>query len=408
MAKKESKKEAKKIAKNLPKPTVKPPSVEKEIKKNPSSGKGNAARKYPSIVDLRLNQLKYAMDEYKVQAAYISYLPNVRYLTNFSGSFAEVIVHGDNIHFFTDYRYERQIQEELYDLPGLKIHITSNIWEYCRKTKIFNEFVTLGFEADKIPYSIAIDIRNKIRPVKFKPAPYLFEPFTQPKGIEELDFIRKACEIAEETYNEVLKIIKVKMSEDELANEIGYISRRLGSEHIPTQVQVTSGERGNIINGKPTDRRLKKNELLMINFSTQYKGFQAEISRTIAIGKATKQQKEMYDVLYEAQEVAMKAVLPGMSGLHYDAIVREFMKSKGCNDYFKHGLGYGIGLSSKEHPYINFANETDLIPEKSVIMVAPGVYTEKFGMRLQDPFIVTSQGGVRLTTPPKELPTIEG
>lgn len=401
MAKKEKKKK-------IVKPTIKPPSVEKEITKIPSNSKGNSAHKYPSIVDLRLNQLKYAMDEYKVQAAYISYLPNVRYLTNFSGSFAEVIVHDDNIHFFTDYRYERQIQDELYDLPGLKIHITSNIWEYCRNTKIFNEFTTLGFEADKIPYSIAIDIRNKIRPVKFKPAPYFFEPFTQPKGIEELDFIRKAYNIAEETYSEILKIIKVKMSEDELANEIGYISRRLGSEYIPTQVLITSGERGNLVNGKPTDKKLKKNELLMINFSTQFNGFQAEISRTIAIGKATKQQKEMYDVLYEAQEVAMKAVLPGMSGLHYDAIVREFIKSKGCNDYFKHGLGYGIGLSSKEHPYINFANEEDLIPEKCVITIAPGVYTEKFGMRLQDPFIVTSQGGIRLTNPPKELPSVEG
>lgn len=357
---------------------------------------------YPEIIDMRLQQLHYAMEEQKVDAAYISYLPNIKYLTNFSGIQAELIVHQGIIHFFTDARYQKQVEEELYDIPGLKIHITNDIWEYCKDT-VFNDFVTLGFEADKIPYSIAIDIRNQIRPVKFKPTPFIFEPFTQAKGKQELKDIQTASEIAEQTYEEILGFIRLKMTEKEIANEIGYISRKLGSEQNPTPIIVTSGERGAFINGMPTDKKIRKNELLMINFSTQYNGFCSEISRTIAINKTTVKQNKMYNALIEAQMLAAKIVVPGMTGEHLDLIVRDYLSKKGFGEFFKHALGYGVGVSTKEHPMLSPTKGSNRIPDKAVLTIAPGVYTKKFGLRVQDLLQVTPTGGQFLTKPREEL-----
>ena len=363
---------------------------------------------YPKIIDMRINQLRYSMYENKVDAAYISYLPNIRYLTNFSGSFAFVIFHDDDMYFFTDERYRMQASEELYDIPGLQIHIIDgDLWDYCRKVGILSKINTLGIEADKIPYSEAIELRNNIRPVKFRPAPFIFEPFTQPKGVEELEYIMKACEIAENTYNAILPKIRLRMSEDEIAAELSYISRQFGSEFTPEPVFVTSGERGKIINGKPTDRKIKKNELLMMNFSTQYKGFCCEISRTIAIGKATKQQMTMYQILVQAQKLAIKNVTPGMAGKHLDSIVRNYFVEQGYAENFMHGLGYGIGLKIKEHPFINPSQNGEMIPDKSVIVVAPGIYTDKFGMRIQDMLKVAIGGGKFLTMAPEELPILD-
>ncbi len=362
---------------------------------------------YPSIIDMRLQQLKFAMDEYKIEAAYISYLPNIKYLTNFSGTQAELIIHKNTIHFFTDSRYAQQIQEELYPLPGLKIHITDDIWKYCRKHSIFKEFNILGFEADKIPYSETIDIRNRIRPVKFKPSPYLFEPFTQPKGKEEFESIQKAAELAQQTYEAIIPKIKTRMTEEELAILTCNIAYELGSQQIMEPIFITSGNRGPIIHGRASEKRLKKNEIVMINYNTAHNGFICELSRTVALAKATKQQQNAYKAIIEAQELAIETVVPGMTGQHLDNVVRDYMKKKKLDRFFPHALGYGIGRKIKEHPFINPMAKDEMIPDKTVLAISPGVYTEKFGMRVQDLIVVSVQGSYRITTPPQELPIIE-
>lgn len=363
---------------------------------------------FPDIVDMRLKQLKFAMDEFKVDAAYISLLSNVQYLTNFSGTKADLIIVGDEVHFFTDSRYEKQVEEELYDIPQMQIHITDDIWHYCREKKILKKFKTLGFEADVISYSRTIEIRNRIRPVKFKPTPYIFEPFTQPKGEQELSDIRKAAEIAEKTYNTVIETVRTRISENELATEIANIARSHGSEQIPKPIFVTSGERGNVIHGRPTEKNIRKNELTMINFTTSYNGFCCELARTFCIGKATKQQQKAYAQIIEAQELTIKTVVPGMTGQYLDKVVREFMHKSKFGKFFPHALGYGIGLNTHEHPYINPLAENEMIPDKTVLAIAPGVYTERFGMRAQDLVLVSVNGAERITNPPKELPIIGG
>jgi Xaa-Pro aminopeptidase len=264
----------------------------------------------------------------------------------------------------------------------------------------------LGFEADRMAYAEAVEIRNRIRPIKFKPAPYVCEPFTQPKSDEELEYLKQACDIAERTYEKILDFIKPGITEDELAMEISYQSRKLGSEKDPFKVIVTSGNRGKYIHGMPSDKKLKKNELVMMNFGAQVHGFGSAISRTVAIGKATKEQQKVYSKIMDAIKAAGENVRPGMNGKHLDMIAREIIEKAGYGKNFQHGLGYGIGLVEQENPIITFRKDDQIIPEDVVLAIVPGVYNDKFGMRVQENMKVTKSGGMFLTSAPAEIPVL--
>lgn len=365
----------------------------------------NDKEKYPSIVDRRLMQIRYTMEEHKVDSIVITYMPNIRYLTNFSGSSATMYILENEIHFITDDRYKEQIKDELYDLPNMKIHINRDPFGYMKKNKILGKAVTLGFEADKMPYSIAVDIRNRIRPLKFKPgSPQMVEKFTMPKSSEELKFMTSAIKIGEETFRKILDTVKPGMTEREVAIELSYQAQMLGSEGVAFDPLVTSGNRGGIVHGKPSNKEIEKNEIVLMNYSTRINGFIADLTRVFVIGKAKKEYKDIYKLLYNSMVKARSEVLPGMNGKHLDTVARTPIIEAGYGEYFEHSLGHGIGLTAIENPIITFRMDNQIIPDKSVITIEPGIYVPgKFGIRVEDMVQVTPNGGTGLTEVPEKL-----
>ncbi len=362
---------------------------------------------YPKLVDRRLSQIYFSLEEQKAECLVVNYLPNVRYLTNFSGSEGMLFITPDEMHFVTDDRYEEQIKTELYPLPNLKTHISRDVWKYAPESDVLSKIKDLAFEADRISYAEAVSIRNQIRPIKFKPAPYIVEPFTVPKAPEELANIRKACEIAEKVYEYMLGVIKPGISEKEIEIEIAHQSRIMGSENDPFDIIVTSGNRGALVHGQATDRKIKSGDIVIMDFGCKVNGFISDITRTVAVGKATKQQKEIYQMLWKAKEIAINNVRPGMNGKHLDKLSRDIIKAEGYGDYFQHSLGHGIGLVPHEKPIITFRKDDQIVPEDCALAIEPGVYLpDKFGMRIEDNIHVTKNGGVRLTNSPEELPII--
>jgi Xaa-Pro aminopeptidase len=363
---------------------------------------------YPKIIDMRLTQLRFTLDENKADSLAVTYLPNIRYLTNFSGSNATLFISDKEIHFITDDRYEEQVKTELFNLPNMHIHISRDPWNYLVEKELMNKPESMLFEADRVSYSEAVLIRNIIRPIKFKPVATLVERFTVPKSPEEVEFLQKSANISIEVYEYMLNHIEVGMSEKEIELEIAYQTRKRGSEGDPFDIIVVSGERGSLVHGKASDRLLKKGDILIMDFGSKYCGFCSDITRTVAIGKATKEQRSIYKLLWEAKEAAIEGVLPGMNGKSLDKIARSIIQKAGYGDNFQHSLGHGIGLETHESPIITFRKDDQIIPENSVLAIEPGVYlTGKFGMRVEDMIIVTKSGGRHLTKAPDELPVIE-
>ncbi len=362
---------------------------------------------YPKMTDKRLTQIYSQMEDLKLDAVVVTHRPNIRYLTNFSGSFAAFFILKDSLHFVTDDRYEEQIKTELYPLPNLQTYISRDPWQTAVDKKIIKGVKFLGFEADRMPYSEAVNNRNIIRPVKFKPEDMLVERYTQPKAPEELAFIQKAAEISEKVFTKILKMIKPGVTERDIAIEISYIGRKLGSEGDPFDIIVVSGPRGSLIHGKPSDRQIKKNDIIILDFGCIVSGFRSDITRTVSVGKPSKEQKDIYKLLKEAQKAAIDFVRPGMNGKNLDKAARSLIEKAGYGKFFQHSLGHGIGIETHEMPIITFRKSDQIVPEDVVLAIEPGIYLPgKYGMRVEDMIVVTRNGGKNITNSPDELVVI--
>ncbi|TAL66828.1 MAG: aminopeptidase P family protein [Bacteroidetes bacterium] len=362
---------------------------------------------YPKAVDKRLEQIRFTMTDLKVDSVVVTYLPNIRYLTNFSGSSAVLFITEDELHFFTDDRYEEQIKSELFNLPNFQTYITRDVWKYVKQKKVLKKVVNIVFESDRVTYADAVAIRNQLRPLKFKPGVNVVERFTIPKSPEELEYMTKACEITLKTFDKVVRKMKNGVSERDLAIEIAYQSRLLGSEGDPFDIIVTSGPRGALVHGMPSDRKIKPGDLVIFDFGCKVHGFCSDLTRTVAFQKASKEQKSMYKILVKAKDTAIANVMPGMNGKTLDEFARAIIRKEGFGQYFQHSLGHGIGLVPHEMPTITFRLDDQIVPEGAVIAIEPGIYLpDKFGMRVEDLAIVTRNGGKPITKAPAELPVV--
>ena len=359
----------------------------------------------PEKVEMRLQQIKFNMeDELKVDSLVVTHLPNIRYLTNFSGSAATLFISSDSIHFITDDRYEEQVKTELFRLPNMSVHITRDPWGLVTNGEILKNIESMAFESDRMTYAETVQIRNSIRPIKMKPAVKPVELYTIAKSQEELQSIETSCRTAEKVIETIKPMLVPGVSEKDISAEIIYQGRKLGSEGDAFDVIVVSGARGALVHGQPSNKIIEKGDIVLIDFGCVVNGFISDLSRTFAIASATEEQKEVYKLLVAAKENAIANVRPGMNGKVLDAFARDMIAKAGYGEYFQHSLGHGIGLVAHEYPFISFRMDDQIIPENSVLAIEPGVYLPgKFGMRVEDNIIVTKSGGKHITTAPAEL-----
>lgn len=365
-------------------------------------------KKTPSFVKERLARINFILEDSKTEAIIITDVKNIRYLTGFSGSSASLVVFPDKLHFITDDRYEEQIDGDLYDIPNLETHITRDVWAYLKDKGIIKNVKSMLFEADKMPYAVAVETRNIIRPIKFKPTESTIDLYMVPKDPIEVESIKEACAMAERVYEKALKKIKSGMTEAELAAEVAYLSRMEGSEGEPFPTIVLSGTRTSLPHGMPSqEKKIKKNELVLFDFGCKVNGFGSDITRTVCFGKPTKEMQTAYETLYKAQTEAIDMIRPFMKAKLLDEKAREILKEAKLEEFFKHSLGHGIGLSAHERPVISSRRDDENIPDNSVLAIEPGVYQPgKWGMRIEDNVFIAVGGNERLTNAPAKLPTV--
>lgn len=362
----------------------------------------------PEKVELRLQQVKYEMEEeIKADALVITYLPNIRYLTNYSGSQAILFVTSDSLYFVTDDRYEEQVKRQLYKLPNMKVFVTRFPWKLVTEKVILNDIETLAFEADRMSYSEVVQLRNDLKPIKLKPAVNPVERYTIAKTPEELGHIQKSCATAEKVFEEIKKILKPGMTEKELAAEIIYRGRKLGSEGDAFDVISVSGERSALVHGQPSDKVIEKGDIVLMDFGCVINGFVSDITRTVAVGSATQDQKDLYKMLFEAKEKAIAAVHEGVNGKTIDLTARNMIEAAGFGKYFQHSLGHGIGLAEHEMPIITFRSDEYIVPENCMLAIEPGVYIpNKYGIRIEDDILVGKKSSEHITHASPELEII--
>lgn len=223
------------------------------------------------------------------------------------------------------------------------------------------------------------------------------------KSKEEIELIKKACEITDEVFSEVVSNIKEDMTELEVSALIQYHALKKGASGMSFETIVASGERGAMPHGRPTTKKLKRNEAITIDFGVVYQGYQSDMTRTISIGKPPKIIQKIYDVVLEAQLSAIESIKEGVKASDIDKVARKIIDKYGFGEYFNHGLGHGIGLGDGEVPTLN-PHSDDILTEGMVMSCEPGIYIPDIGgVRIEDDVVIIDGKGIPLNKTSKDF-----
>lgn len=352
----------------------------------------------------RIKQLRSLFKQHNIDAFLVTHLPHIRYLTGFSGSNATLLVLPRALYFFTDGRYTEQIRTELFPLPKLKTFIERDVWQAVRDKGLLAKATRVGFEADHTTFAAVERMKKLLKPAKLFPQQGLLEQITVPKTDEEVLHIKKAADIAAKVYDYILNFVKPGMRENEVAAEISYQAKKYGSEGDAFDIIVASGPRGALPHGHASTKKLKKDELITLDFGCIVNGFNSDMTRTFALGKPKPLHKKVYDIVLEAEQAAVEAIYAGMNAKELDAVARNIIEKAGYGDNFTHSLGHGLGIKVHENPGISHRSEKTTIPAGAVITIEPGIYIpDVCGVRIEDDVHVTATGYTVLTTSPRHL-----
>ncbi|RPI14302.1 MAG: aminopeptidase P family protein [Ignavibacteriae bacterium] len=348
----------------------------------------------------RIEKLRELLEAQNLDAFYINHIPNVRYLSGFSGSSAYIILTRDKNYFITDFRYKDQSHAQV---KGYEIAINYNNNEEVKKIFDNNGFKRVGFESGRITFHSVESMKKDYPSIEFVPLHDEIEKLTMQKTPEELQIMRKACEITDKTFSHILDIIRPGMTELDVSAEITYSHKKLGALKDSFEPIVASGWRGALPHGIASDKTILHGELVTLDFGCMYEGFCSDLTRTIAIGEPNDKMKKIYQVVYDAQHKALEQAKAGMTTKELDSVARDYITSCGYGEHFGHGLGHGVGIEVHEMPGVSQRTNITLIPD-SVITIEPGIYIENLGgVRIEDDIVVRENGCEILNKSKKEL-----
>lgn len=223
------------------------------------------------------------------------------------------------------------------------------------------------------------------------------------KSDDEINCIKKAQRIAEKSYIELLNYIKVGVSEHRIAVELEYLMRKYGAERPAFDTIAVSGKNSSLPHGVPGDKLLEHGDFLTLDFGAVYNGYHSDMTRTVAIAYATDQMKDVYNTVYDAHIKAASIIRSDVSCADVDIAARDYIENCGYGEFFGHSTGHGVGLDIHEKPTVYKTNNI-FLKSGMVITVEPGIYIpDKFGVRIEDMYIVTENGSVDLAILDKEL-----
>lgn len=353
--------------------------------------------------EMRIAGLRRLMSAHGIDSLIITRREDVRYLTGFTGSAGSLLVADGRPCLITDFRYELQAQKES---PAVAVLIQQkDFFTALRETADRQNVKTLWFDEA----SLTIEALKKLKRIGLRPKgrPDLVSELRQRKDRRELAHIRLAIRRAEESFRELKRYVKPGATERELGLKLEYLMRDKGARKAAFDTIVASGGNGAMPHASLTNRRIRKGDLVTIDFGAEANGYFSDITRTLCLGRPTPRQREMHELVLAAQTAAMKSIRPGVSCKSVDGAAREIIQNAGHGAHFGHGTGHGVGLMVHEGPSISPLSK-DHVEPGMVFTVEPGIYIAGWGgIRVEDMVLSTEQGMKALTTLPRELDGLE-
>ncbi len=329
-------------------------------------------------------------------------LPNIRYLTGFTGSSGLLLIRAQDAILVTDYRYAAQAPREAGNTARVEIDPV-NVWDRLKRVAQERPVGIGSFEA----HVATVRDRDRLETFgipRWEAGGDLVERLRTIKDQEEVDAIRAAATLATEALAETLPQVRVGETEFAIAARLEAALRRRGSEWHPFPTIVASGPRAALPHARTSSRAVERGEWLLLDFGAQVDGYCADLTRTVVVGAAAdERQRLVYDTVRQAQRRALEHVRAGMSGREADALAREIIAQRGFGEAFGHSLGHGLGLEVHEAPRLS-ATADAVLPAGAVVTVEPGIYLPGWGgVRLEDDLHLAAAGPELLSDNQVEL-----
>ena len=349
-----------------------------------------------------LNLLQQYIKEQELTGAILLSPINLHYFAGFTGTTGFAIITEDKAFMITDFRYTEQATKQCEGYTVIQYETTV----MDTLVDIFNEhhiheglFAIEGKQMPVDTYESLCDTLDE----NFDFTSVNFAKLRAVKREDELELLRIAANIGDESFAALLPQLKVGMTENEVRIILETEMLKRGSEEPSFATIIASGTRSSMPHGVASDKVIEAGDFVTIDFGSVYKGYHSDMTRTIVMGPASDLQKKLYSIVLEAQKRGVAAVRAGITGKELDAICRDYIKEYGYTKEFNHGTGHGLGLEIHEEPVANTKSDT-VFTENMIITVEPGIYiTGTIGLRIEDSVIVKSDGYEVLTHSPKEL-----
>ena len=349
-----------------------------------------------------LDQVRIALSELPHGEAMLVTSPaTVRWLTGFTGSFGMAIVSADRAVFVTDSRYSLQAQAEVvgFDVEWFKSPTSAKgfLAEITKRLGIS----ALGFEASNLSYSTFEDYRAALG-VELVPVRDVLSALRMVKTEEEIDKIRRACELTDACFVHLQRMFTIGTSEYDLGLELEFYFRRHRAE-IGFSPIVASGPNSAKPHARATERKLEAGDFLTLDFGAKLDGYNSDLTRTVVIGEPTPRHEEIYNQVLKAQLASLDAMLPGVPAKDVDALARTILDERDLAQFFGHSLGHGLG--SEVHDVGKLGpGSPHVLAVGQVWTVEPGVYIDGWGgVRIEDDVVIREGGVEILNATTKEL-----
>lgn len=355
----------------------------------------------------RLSVLLDGLTAAHLDGLLLTSLPNIRYLTGFSGTSAILFVSPRDTVLITDFRYQTQVGEEVGQRARVVIAAQSlwaGVWQQLAQHAAL---AVIGFESAHLLHRDFQRLLEQGARYQWRPTVDLVETLRERKDAGEVALITRAGAVATEALAHALEGVQPGMTELEIAGLLEQSLRMAGSEDFPFPSIVASGPRAALPHARSSTRTVGRGDLLLMDFGAVVEGYCADVTRTVVMGRATADQRDVYEVVRTANARATAAVRPGMSGRDADAVARDYIEQCGLGELFGHSLGHGLGLEVHEAPRLARTAEGAL-PEGAVVTIEPGVYRPGWGgVRIEDDVHLTHDGPRILTSFTRELLELE-
>ena len=338
----------------------------------------------------------------EVDALLLTSVYNRLYAAQYRVAEGVAVVTREGAYYFTDSRYIEAAEKNLKGFTVRMTHPGSSEIERINEVIGEHTIKKLGFEENDMTYGDYLRYNEALHAV-LVPMQAKIDAFRATKEPWEIELMRKAQAITDQTFSELCKIIQAGMTEKELEAELLYRLYKHGAEGPSFDPIVVSGPNTSLPHGVPGERKLDFGDFITMDFGCIYGGYCSDMTRTVALGFVSEEMNKVYKTVLKAQLAGIAATKAGVAGRDIDGTARKVIADAGYGDYFGHGYGHSLGILIHEAPNANTRNDQPM-PAGAVVSAEPGIYLPgKFGVRIEDVTVITETGCEVLTKSPKNL-----